>query len=155
MKLYNIEKYSTTIPIEFHVYSHETCFHNCTISSFRSDKHLYPEAFENPPPKYSAEGMLKILLDPKIDTSKVCSSWPLSVPVLLRMFRNSSILMMYAKTFSESGTIQGLIQFFSRPGSQTIMSVLNAVWQSVLSKKTAQSNCICFRYGTIIIILHN
>ena len=39
---------------------------------------LHPFAFEAPPPKYSAEYILKLLLDPNIDQSRVCRVWPVS-----------------------------------------------------------------------------
>ena len=39
---------------------------------------LHPFAFEAPPPKYSAEYILKLLLDPNIDQSRVCRVWPIS-----------------------------------------------------------------------------
>ena len=39
---------------------------------------LHPKAFEVPPVKYSAEAILKLLLDPMIDTSRVCKTWPIS-----------------------------------------------------------------------------
>lgn len=32
--------------------------------------------YEHPPPKYSAEAILKILLDPNIDKSKICTTRP-------------------------------------------------------------------------------
>ena len=35
--------------------------------------------YENPPPKYTAERILKILLDPSIEKSKICSKRPSSV----------------------------------------------------------------------------
>ena len=39
---------------------------------------IHPLAYEEPPPKYVAEGILKILLDPNIDRTKICCTWPLS-----------------------------------------------------------------------------
>ena len=36
---------------------------------------LHSLAFESPPPKYSAEAVLKLLLDPSIDRSRVCTTW--------------------------------------------------------------------------------
>ena len=35
--------------------------------------------FEMPPPKYSAEKFLKILLDPRIDKTKICKHKPLQI----------------------------------------------------------------------------
>lgn len=35
--------------------------------------------YECPPPKYSAERVLEILLDPAIDTSRVCTSKPIAI----------------------------------------------------------------------------
>ena len=37
---------------------------------------LHSLAFESPPPKYSAEAVLKLLLDPSIDRCQVCITWP-------------------------------------------------------------------------------
>lgn len=42
------------------------------------ENELHPLAFESPPPKYSAESILKLLLDPNIDRCRVCCSWPVS-----------------------------------------------------------------------------
>ena len=39
---------------------------------------LHPFAFEIPPPKYSVECILKLLLDSNIDQSRVCRIWPVS-----------------------------------------------------------------------------
>ena len=38
----------------------------------------HPLAFEVPPPKYSAEAILKLLLNPNIDRSRICQTWPVS-----------------------------------------------------------------------------
>ena len=38
---------------------------------------VHPMAYENPPEKYLAETILKILLNPSISMSKVCSTWPI------------------------------------------------------------------------------
>ena len=46
----------------------------CSVHS--SD--LHPLAYEKPPPKYAAEKILKILLNPNIDSSKICSTWPMT-----------------------------------------------------------------------------
>ena len=45
------------------------------LLSFISD--LHPLAYESPPPKYSSEDLLKILLSPK-DKERVCRTWPVS-----------------------------------------------------------------------------
>ena len=39
---------------------------------------LHPLSFEAPPPKYSAESILKLLLSPDVDRSRVCRVWPVS-----------------------------------------------------------------------------
>ena len=43
-----------------------------------SKSELHSLAFEIPPPKYSAESILKLLLNPGIDQSRVCCVWPVS-----------------------------------------------------------------------------
>ena len=45
------------------------------LLSFISD--LHPLAYESPPPKYSSEDLLKILVSPK-DKERVCRTWPVS-----------------------------------------------------------------------------
>ena len=35
--------------------------------------------YETPPNKYSVERVIKILLDPKIDKSRICHQWPLNI----------------------------------------------------------------------------
>ena len=40
---------------------------------------MHQLAYEKPPLKYTAEAILKILLDPKLDYSRVCSVWPVLV----------------------------------------------------------------------------
>ena len=50
-----------------------------SLDTKSTDKNeLHPLAFEIPPPKYSAEYILKLLLDPNIDQSRVCRVWPVS-----------------------------------------------------------------------------
>lgn len=44
-----------------------------------SDKTERDTMYETPPPKYSAERILKILLDPSLPTSKVCSVRPTNI----------------------------------------------------------------------------
>ena len=48
------------------------------ISTCRTSDDLHPLAYEKPPPKYSAECLLMILLDPKIDSTKICCTWPIA-----------------------------------------------------------------------------
>ena len=40
---------------------------------------LHPLAYEYPSPMYGAETLMKMLLSPKIDCSKICTTWPLQV----------------------------------------------------------------------------
>ena len=40
------------------------------------DKKLHPKAYEAPPFKYFAESLLKIVLNPHIDSDRVCHTWP-------------------------------------------------------------------------------
>ena len=47
-----------------------------TNSTYKNE--LHPCAFEIPPSKYSAEYILKLLLDPNIDQSRVYRVWPVS-----------------------------------------------------------------------------
>lgn len=49
-----------------------TLFSNCSST-------LNPLGYEKPPTKYSAETILKILLDPEIDRSRICNMWPVAV----------------------------------------------------------------------------
>ena len=37
-----------------------------------------PLAYEVPPPKYTAEYILKLLLNPSIDRNRICCTWPVS-----------------------------------------------------------------------------
>ena len=56
---------------------HETsnsCVDTALIFHFRFTP---PLAYESPPPKYSSEDLLKILLSPK-DKERVCCTWPVS-----------------------------------------------------------------------------
>ena len=47
-----------------------------TNSTYKNEHH--PCAFEIPPPKYSAEYILKLPLDRNTDQSRVCRVWPVS-----------------------------------------------------------------------------
>lgn len=49
----------------------------CT-GSRESGSDIHPNAYEAPPPKYLAESLLKILLNPCIDTSHICRTWPVT-----------------------------------------------------------------------------
>ena len=40
---------------------------------------VHPLLYEKPPPKYNEESILNILLNPKLDVNRVCTSWPLNV----------------------------------------------------------------------------
>ncbi len=40
---------------------------------------LHPLAYEKPPPKYAAETIMKMLLNPHIRKGKVCVTWPVTV----------------------------------------------------------------------------
>lgn len=40
---------------------------------------IHPLAYESPPPMYSEETILKILLDPRQDGNTICSTWPVNV----------------------------------------------------------------------------
>ena len=51
----------------------------CLFSSMCSDPVEECPVYEFPPPKYSAERILQILLDPAIFTSKICSKRPVSI----------------------------------------------------------------------------
>lgn len=51
----------------------------CIIIIFCSDLPEKDPVYETPPPKYSAEGILKILLNPSMPTSKVCSVRPTNI----------------------------------------------------------------------------
>ena len=48
--------------------------------------------YEFPPPKYSAEGVIRILLDPHLDVSKVCARRPTDVSVSSTFIVNISKL---------------------------------------------------------------
>ena len=39
---------------------------------------LHPLAYESPVPKYSAEAVLKLLLNKNIDHSQICTRWPVA-----------------------------------------------------------------------------
>lgn len=46
--------------------------------SFFSAEIIHTLAYEKPQPKYSAEAIFKLLLDPKIDRCRVYCSWPIA-----------------------------------------------------------------------------
>ena len=52
----------------------------CTGSESESESRadIHPNAYEAPPPKYFAESLLKILLNPRINTSRICRTWPVT-----------------------------------------------------------------------------
>ena len=49
----------------------------CFAGIDKGKSKLHPRAYEAPPPKYLAETLLKILLNPHIDTSRICHEWPI------------------------------------------------------------------------------
>ena len=60
-----------TISVIYHSYS-------CSDDTDQPDDEDQP-VYEFPPPKYSADYILKVLLDPDIDKRKICTSKPTNV----------------------------------------------------------------------------
>ena len=96
------------------------------LLSFISD--LHPLAYESPPPKYSSEDLLKILLRPK-DKEQVCRTWPVS-----GIESNSSFIVdiqalkhpddVKKKTFLESGCTLVHILQLTKPLSRKMKRAL-------------------------------
>ena len=70
------------------------------------DKKLHPKAYEAPPSKYFAESLLKIVLNPHIDSDRVCHTWPV-VGITSSATFVVNVTSMFVKTFLASGYIQG------------------------------------------------
>ena len=64
-------------------YANSTCvYHACTKVMFLFYRPLataVEPVFEEPPKKYFAERIIRILMDPKVDPNKICKQRPLAV----------------------------------------------------------------------------
>ena len=54
------------------------CYAGVASGIVKQERSIHPLAFEIPPPKYTAEYILKLLLNPDIDRSRICCTWPVS-----------------------------------------------------------------------------
>lgn len=57
------------------------CSHSNSVLAAESNENpssLHQSAYEYPPEKYSSETILRILLDPSIDPTRICQSWPVT-----------------------------------------------------------------------------
>ena len=77
MLLYNnnIDSLHDNIAVVLRTYF---CYAGVASGIIKQERSIHPLAFEIPPPKYTAEYILKLLLNPNIDHSRICCTWPVS-----------------------------------------------------------------------------
>ena len=101
---------STLVPLNLYgIMKPKNCL-SCSCSDIETS--VTAPVYEIPPAKYSAEKILKILCDPSISSSKICTTMPVQVTTsatYVLMSPSFLIRMTLKRTFSECGTTQGHI----------------------------------------------